>query len=108
MPAARVLTSTGLREIIRLKFSASLPTREIARRTWSRAFNGSETLRCFTAMSLRLSWARCRVDRPRPPELEAALYADRRTKRGHRRRAEPDLALIGPSGVERAGTSKLC
>jgi transposase-like protein len=64
------------REIIRLKFSACVPTREIARRLGVAASTVRETLRRFE--SAGLSW-------PLPAEmtdggLETALDADRRSK----------------------------
>ena len=78
------------REIIRLKFSTSLPTREIARRLGLAPSTVRETLSCLD--SAGLSW-------PLPEgigdaELEAALYANRRSKRGHRRHAEPDWPTV--------------
>jgi len=78
------------REIIRLKFSASIPTREIARRLGVAASTVRETLRRFE--SAGLGW-------PLPngmseSDLEAALYANHGTKRGHRRHAEPDWATV--------------
>ena len=78
------------REIIRLKFSASLPTREIARRLGLAPSTVRETLSRLE--SAGLSW-------PLPEgigdaELEAALYANRRSKRGHRRHAEPDWPTV--------------
>ena len=94
MPAERV-SMRQAREIIRLKFSTSLPTREIARRLGLAPSTVRETLSRLE--SAGLSW-------PLPEgigdaELEAALYANRRSKRGHRRHAEPDWP-DGPSGVE--------
>ena len=85
MPAERI-SMRQAREIIRLKFSASLATREIARRLGLAPSTVRETLSCLE--SAGLSW-------PLPEgigdaELEAALYASRRSKRGHRRHAEPD------------------
>jgi len=78
------------REIIRLKFSACVPTREIARRLGVAASTVRETLKRFE--SAGLSW-------PLPPDmtdgtLEAALYANRRGKRGHRRYAESDWPAV--------------
>ena len=79
MPAERV-SMRQAREIIRLKFSTSLPTREIARRLGLAPSTVRETLSCLD--SAGLSW-------PLPEgigdaELQAALYANRRSKRGHR------------------------
>jgi DNA-binding transcriptional ArsR family regulator len=74
------------REIIRLKLSASVPTREIARRLGLAPSTVRETLKRLDGCGL--TW-------PLPEgmsdgDLEAALYANRRSKRGHRRHAEPD------------------
>src|SRR5277367_697870 len=89
MPAERV-SMRQAREIIRLKFSTSLPTREIARRLGLAPSTVRETLGRLD--SAGLSW-------PLPEgigdaELEAALYANRRSKRGHRRHAEPDWPTV--------------
>ena len=89
MPAERV-SMRQAREIIRLKFSASLPTREIARRLGLAPSTVRETLSRLEGAGL--SW-------PLPEaigdvELEAALYANRRSKRGHRRHAEPDWPTV--------------
>ena len=89
MPAERV-SMRQAREIIRLKFSTSLPTREIARRLGLAPSTVRETLSRLD--SAGLSW-------PLPEgigdaELEAALYANRRSKRGHRRHAEPDWPTV--------------
>ena len=89
MPAERV-SMRQAREIIRLKFSASIPTREIARRLGVAASTVRGTLRRFEGAGL--SW-------PLPVgmsggDLEAALYANHGTKRGHRRHAEPDWPTV--------------
>ena len=89
MPAERV-TMRHAREIIRLKFSACVPTREIARRLGLAASTVRETLKRFE--SAGLSW-------PLPADmtdggLEGALYANRRSKRGHRLHCEPDWPAI--------------
>lgn len=78
------------REIIRLKFSAAVATREIARRLGVAPSTVRETLK--RAESAGLGW-------PLPEGmndgvLEAALYANRRSKRGHRRLPEPDWPAI--------------
>lgn len=88
MPAERVGMRQA-REIIRLKFS-SVATREIARRLGLAPSTVRETLK--RAESAGLCW-------PLPEglndgALEAALYASRRSKRGHRRIAEPDWAAV--------------
>jgi transposase len=77
------------REIIRLKAS-SVSTHEIARRLGMPRSTVRETLR--RAEGAGLSW-------PLPEDmsdsaLEAALYASRRSKRGHRRIEEPDWAGV--------------
>src|SRR5579859_7463214 len=89
MPAERV-SMRQAREIIRLKFSAGLPTREIARRVGLAPSTVRETLKRWE--SAELSW-------PLPTgvsdsDLELALYANRRSKRGHRRCAEPDWPAV--------------
>ena len=89
MPAERV-SMRQAREIIRLKFSTSLPTREIARRLGLAPSTVRETLSRLDGAGL--SW-------PLPEgignaELEAALYANRRSKRGHRRHVEPDWPAV--------------
>ena len=76
MPAERVAMRQA-REIIRLKFSAGLPTREIARRLGVAASTVRGTLRRFEGAGM--SW-------PLPVgmsdgDLEAALYANHRTRR---------------------------
>jgi transposase len=78
------------REIIRLKFSAGIATREIARRLGLAPSTVRETLK--RRESAELSW-------PLPAgmsdgDLELALYANRRSKRGHRRHAEPDWPAV--------------
>ena len=77
------------REIIRLKFSC-VSTDEIARRLGMARSTVRETLK--RADGAGLSW-------PLPEgmndeALEAALYASRRSKRGHRRIEEPDWAGV--------------
>ena len=89
MPAERVAMRQA-REIIRLKFSASVSTREIARRLGVAPSTIRETLKRFD--SAAVGW-------PLPEgitddALERALYANRRSKRGHRRHAEPDWPAV--------------
>src|SRR5271163_324124 len=88
MPAERI-GMRDVREIIRLKF-ASVSTHEIARRLGMARSTVRETLK--RAEGAGLSW-------PLPEDmndeaLEAALYANRRSKRGHRRIEEPDWAGV--------------
>src|SRR6202522_616410 len=89
MPAERV-SMRQAREIIRLKFSASLPTREIARRLGLAPSTVRETLSRLD--SAGLSWPLS--EGIGDAELEAALYANRRSKRGHRRHVEPDWPAV--------------
>ena len=88
MPAERI-GMRDAREIIRLK-SSSVSTHEIARRLGMARSTVRETLK--RTETAGLSW-------PLPEDmsdgaLEAALYASRRSKRGHRRVAEPDWASV--------------
>ena len=88
MPAERI-GMRDAREIIRLK-SSSVSTHEIARRLGMARSTVRETLK--RADGAGLSW-------PLPEDmndagLAAALYASRRSKRGHRRIAEPDWAGV--------------
>jgi transposase len=78
------------REIIRLKFSAGLATREIARRLGLAPSTVRETLSRLA--SAGLSWPL--REGVSDAELEAALYANRRSKRGHRLHAEPDWPAV--------------
>ena len=77
MPAERVLMRQA-REIIRLKFSASIPTREIARRLGVATSTVRETLRRFE--STGLGW-------PLPNGMSEATW---------RRRFTP---ITGPNGA---------
>jgi transposase len=88
MPAERI-GMRDAREIIRLK-SSSVSTHEIARRLGLARSTVRETLK--RADGAGLSW-------PLPEgmndeALEAALYASRRSRRGHRRIEEPDWACV--------------
>jgi transposase len=78
------------REIIRLKFSACLATREIARRLGLAPSTVRETLKRFESAGLTSPPPDAMTD----GELEAALYANRRSKRGHRLHSEPDWPTI--------------
>jgi transposase len=89
MPAERVAMRQA-REIIRLKFSAGVSTREIARRLGLAPSTVRETL-------IRLEGAGLVWPLPEgmgDAGLEAALYANRRSKRGHRRHLEPDWPAV--------------
>jgi transposase len=84
-------SATGpAREIIRLKFSAGVPTREIWRRLGLAPSTVRETLNRLA--SAGLSWPL--REGISDAELETALYANRRSKRGHRRHAEPDWPAV--------------
>ena len=89
MPAERV-AMRQVREIIRLKFSAGISTREIARRLGIAASTVRGTLRRFEGAGL--GWPL--PDGMSDGDLEAALYAHHGTKRGHRRHAEPDWPTV--------------
>src|SRR4249919_2000623 len=89
MPAERVVMRQA-REIIRLKFSAGLPRREIARRLGVAASTVRETLRRFE--SAGLGWQL--PNGMSESDLEAALYTNHGTKRGHRRHTEPDWTTV--------------
>ncbi len=89
MPAERV-PMRDVREIIRLKFSARVATREVARRLGMAPSTVRETLKRLA--SAGFSW-------PLPEgvsdtDLEAALYAFRGSKRGHRLHGEPDWRTV--------------
>jgi len=89
MPAERVPMREA-REIIRLKFSTGVATREIARRLGVAPSTVRETLKRL-AMS-GLSWPD--AEGLSEAELEAALYAGRGSKRGHRLHAAPDWPAV--------------
>lgn len=88
MPAERV-SMRQAREIIRLKFS-SFSTHEIARRLGMARSTVREVLQ--RAESAALSWPQ--AEGMSDAALEGALYANRRSRRGHRRIAEPDWASV--------------
>ncbi len=77
------------REIIRLKFSC-VSTHEIARRLGIARSTVRVTLKRAEAAGLFWSLSDDMTD----GALEAALYASRRSKRGHRRIEEPDWAGV--------------
>ncbi len=89
MPAERVAMRHA-REIIRLKFSACVPTREIARRLGVAASTVREMLKRFESAGLVWPLPSGMTD----GGLERALYANRRSKRGHRLHCEPDWPTI--------------
>ncbi len=88
MPAERI-GMRDAREVIRLK-SAWVSTHEIARRLGLARSTVRETLR--RAETVGLGWPL--PDDMNDAALEAALYASRRSKRGHRRIEEPDWAGV--------------
>ena len=88
MPAERI-GMRDAREIIRLKFSG-VSTHEIARRLGMARSTVRETLKRADGAGLAWPLPEAMTDGP----LEAALYASRRSKRGHRRIAEPDWASV--------------
>jgi hypothetical protein len=81
MPAERV-AMRQVREIIHLKFSACVPTREIARRLGIAASTVRETLRRLE--STGLNW-------PLPDDM---TDGNLESKQGHRRHAEPDWPTV--------------
>ena len=89
MPAERVAMRQA-REIIRLKFSADVPTREIARRLGLAPSTVRETLKRLDGAGL--AWPL--LEGMSDSDLEAALYANRCSKRGHRRHREPDWPAV--------------
>jgi transposase len=88
MPAERI-TMRQAREIIRLK-AASASAHEISRRLCMARSTVREALK--RAESSGLFWPL--PDGMNDDALEAALYANRRSKRGHRRVDEPDWAGV--------------
>ncbi len=89
MPAERVAMRQA-REIIRLKFSAGLTTRELARRLGLAPSTARATLRRFERAGL--GWPL--PDGMTNVDLEAALYGNRGSKRGHSGHAEPDWLVV--------------
>jgi transposase len=89
MPAERVAMRL-VREIIRLKFSASVPTREIARRLGLAPSTVRKMLKRFESGGLRWPLPEGMSDE----ELEAALYVNHHGKCGHRLHGEPDWPAI--------------
>src|SRR5271165_465761 len=89
MPAERV-PMRDAREIIRLKFSAGLATREIARRLGVAPSTVRETLRRLSMSGV--SWPV--AEGLSEAELEGALYGGRGSKRGRRLHAELDWPAI--------------
>jgi transposase len=78
------------RELIRLKFSAGLPTREIARRLGVAVSTVRGTFRRFAGAGLGWPLPNGMSD----GDLEAALSANHGSKRGHRRHAKPDWPMV--------------
>ncbi len=88
MPAGRV-AMRHVREVLRLGFSG-ISKHEIARRTGLAPSTVRETIERFKAAEL--DWPL--PDSVNDGDLEASLYKNAGTKRGHRRHAEPDWALV--------------
>jgi transposase len=86
----RELRCASCARLFDLKFSAYVSAREIARRLGIARSTVRETLRRFE--SAGLIWPL--PDHMSDGALEASLYANRRSKRGHRRCAEPDWPSI--------------
>ncbi len=89
MPTERI-AMRHVREMLRLSRDAGLATREVARRTGVAPSTLREMFRRFE---------RCGLAWPLPldmadADLEALLYGEAGTKQGHRRRAEPDWAML--------------
>ena len=89
MPAKRVYMRR-VREILRLKFAADLPNREIARLVGTAPSTVRAALERFQAAAL--TWPL--PEQVSDSDLEAALYSDIGSKQGYRRHVEPDWALI--------------
>ena len=79
-----------VREVLRLKLAAGVPAREIARRLALAPSTVRATIERFAAAGL--SWPL--PEQLTDADLEATLYPDNGTKRGHRRHVEPDWAMI--------------
>ncbi len=89
MPTERI-AMRRVREMLRLRLDAGLAAREVARRTGVAPSTLREMFQRFRRSGL--SW-------PLPlelsePDLETRLYGPAGTKRGHRRRVEPDWAAV--------------
>jgi hypothetical protein len=83
MPAERTIMRQ-VREVFRLKFVGGVPTREIARRIGVAPSTVRTTIKRFQAAGL--SWPL--PDGLTDAALEASLFPDAGTKRGHRRARE--------------------
>lgn len=88
MPAERT-TMRQVRELLRLKLSAGLKVREIARRLGIAPSTVRQTLARFAAAGL--TWP---LPEMTDTALEAALYRPAGRKQGQRRRPEPDWAAV--------------
>jgi transposase len=89
MPAERVCMRR-VREILRLRFAANVPIREIARRVGTAPSTVRAALERYQAAGLAWPLGEDVSD----SALETALYKNAGTKQGHRRHAEPDWATI--------------
>jgi transposase len=89
MPAER-MAMRQVREVLRLKFVGGLPSREIARRIGVAPSTVRATLKRVQAAGLIWPLPEDMTD----AALEAKLFGDAGTKRGHRQHSEPDWAAI--------------
>lgn len=89
MPAERI-AMRRVREIVRLRFSAALSARDVARQTGLAESTVRAALKRFQAAGLSWPLPESMTD----SELEAALYGARGRRGGRRSRAEPDWAAV--------------
>lgn len=82
-----------VREMLRLSRDAGLATREVARRAGVAPSTLREMLRRFERSGLAWPLPLDLTD----TDLEARLYGEMGTKRGHRRRPEPDWTKPKPT-----------
>ncbi len=89
MPAERI-AMRRVREIVRLRFSAALSARDVARQTGLAESTVRAAIKRFQAAGLSWPLPESMTD----SELEAALYGARGRRGGRRSRAEPDWAAV--------------
>jgi transposase len=89
MPAERI-TMRRVREIVRLRFSAQLTAREIARQSGVPESTVRAAIKRFQSSGLSWPLPEALTD----TEFEAALYASSSPRSGQRSRAEPDWAAV--------------